>query len=164
MTPRSPRNSGTVTTQLVLPTDTNTFGTAFGGQIMRWMDIAASVAASRHCGQPSVTASVDDLAFERPIRMGDIVVLKACVNFTGTTSMEVGVRVEREDPRSRTREHALSGYFTFVAVDTEGRPSPVPGIVPSTPEEQRRYDAAQARHTRRRAQRHAARAEAQARR
>lgn len=154
---RSPRASGTVTTQLVLPHDTNTFGTAFGGQIMRWMDVTAGVAAGRHCGLPCVTAGVDDLAFNRPIRMADIVVLKACVNYAGKTSMEVGVRVEREDPRSRTREHALSGYFTFVAVDTDGKPTPVPPIEASTPEEKRRYDAGFERAQRRRAAREASR-------
>jgi acyl-CoA hydrolase len=147
--PRTPHDSGTVATHLVLPSDTNGHGTAFGGTIMGWMDITASVAATRHCGTPCVTASLDDLSFERPIRMGDIVILKACVNYTGRTSMEVGVRVEREDPRTHAREHALTGYFTFVAVDAQGRPSEVPAVHPSTPEEVRRAEAAQRRHARR---------------
>ena len=153
LAPRAPTDSGTVATHIVLPSDTNALHTAFGGQIMRWMDVAASVAAIRHCGQPAVTASVDDLSFARPIRLGDIVILKACVNFTGRTSMEVGVRVEREDPRNHCREHALTGYFTFVAVDGTGRPQPVPAVLPNTDLEQRRYAAAKRRHERRRASR-----------
>lgn len=149
-TPRYPTDSGTVATHLVLPGDTNAHHTAFGGKIMEWMDITASVAAMRHCGTPCVTASVDDLSFERPIRMGDIVILKACVNYTGHTSMEVGVRVESEHPQTHVREHALSGYFTFVAVDADGKPMAVPPVQARTEQETRRAKAAQARQMRRR--------------
>jgi acyl-CoA hydrolase len=148
--PRYPTDSGTVATHLVLPGDTNAHNTAFGGKIMEWMDITASVAAMRHCGTPCVTASVDDLSFERPVRMGDIVILKACVNYTGTTSMEVGVRVESEHPQTHVREHALSGYFTFVAVDAHGRPMAVPPVEARTEQEIRRAHAAKARQVRRR--------------
>lgn len=148
-TKRCPTDTGTIATHIVLPGDTNALGSAFGGQIMLWMDIAASVASTRHCGQASVTASLDDLSFERPIRLGDIVILKACVNYTGKTSMEVGVRVEREDPRTHAREHALSGYFTFVAVDASGKPCAVPQVEPRTPDELRRFAAAQTRQARR---------------
>lgn len=149
-TPRYPTDSGTVATHLVLPGDTNAHHTAFGGKIMEWMDITASVAAMRHCGTPCVTASVDDLSFERPIRMGDIVILKACVNYTGHTSMEVGVRVESEHPQTHVREHALSGYFTFVTVDADGKPMAVPPVQARTEQETRRAKAAQARQMRRR--------------
>jgi acyl-CoA hydrolase len=147
--PRYPTDSGTVATHLVLPGDTNGHNTAFGGKIMEWMDITAAVAAMRHCGTPCVTASVDDLSFTRPIRMGDIVILKACVNYTGRTSMEVGVRVESEHPQTHVREHALSGYFTFVAVDADGKPMPVPAVEARTEVEQRRAQAAQQRQARR---------------
>lgn len=147
---RHPTDSGTVATHIVMPEDTNMLGTAFGGQVMRWMDIAASVAATRHCGQPSVTASVDDLSFARPIRMGDIVILRACVNFTGRTSMEVGVRIEREDPLTHLREHALSGYLTFVAVDGQGQPTEVPPLEAVTEVEKRRFEAGRTRAERRR--------------
>lgn len=150
LAPRHPTDSGTVATHIVMPEDSNMLGTAFGGQIMRWMDIVASVAATRHCGAPSVTASVDDLNFARPIRIGDIVILRACVNFTGRTSMEVGVRIEREDPLTHAREHALSGYLTFVAVDGQGNPTEVPSLVPLTDDEKRRFDAGKARAERRR--------------
>jgi len=147
--PRYPTDSGTVATHIILPGDTNGHNTAFGGKIMEWMDITASVAAMRHCGTPCVTASVDDLSFTRPIRMGDIVILKACVNYTGRTSMEVGVRVESEHPLTHEREHALSGYFTFVAVDKEGKPMPVPAVEPRTDIELRRARAAKERQARR---------------
>lgn len=142
---KRPIFSSVESTHLVLPPDTNVHGTAFGGKIMQWMDIAAGIAAGRHCGGPVVTAAVDDLHFSRPIRMGDVVVLKACVNYAGLSSMEVGVRVEAEDPNSGTRVHCLTGYFTFVGVDANGRPKEVPGVVPETPAEKRRYQAAEAR-------------------
>ncbi|RYF10026.1 MAG: acyl-CoA thioesterase [Deltaproteobacteria bacterium] len=147
--PRTPSASAVEATHLVMPGDTNMLGTAFGGKIMQWMDIAASVAAGRHSGGASVTVAVDDLHFARPIRMGDVVILKACVNFTGRTSMEVGVRVMREDRRTRQLEHCLSGYFTFVGVDDAGRPMAVPGIVARTDLEHKRYAAAAERQLRR---------------
>ena len=139
MTARRPSDSAVETTHLVLPPDTNAHGTVFGGRIMQWMDIAAGIAAGRHCGRGVVTAAVDELVFARPIRMGDVVIIKASVNHTGRTSMEVGVRVEREDPSSGRREHCLTGYFTFVAVDTAGHPMPAPQVVPETQDEQRRF-------------------------
>lgn len=146
---RRPHQSAVEATHLVMPGDTNMLGTAFGGKIMQWMDIAASVAAGRHSGGPSVTVSVDDLHFAKPIRMGDVVILKACVNYTGRTSMEVGVRVEREDRRTRAVQHCLSGYFTFVGVDDDGKPCVVPPIHPGSAIEHKRFDAAAQRHQRR---------------
>lgn len=134
---------------MVLPGDTNVHGTAFGGRIMQWMDIAAAICAGRHCGGPTVTVAVDDMYFARPIRMGDVVLLKACVNYTGRTSMEVGVRVDCEDPRTRQHVHALTGYFTFVAVDAAGQPMEVPAVQPQTGIEARRYEAAKQRRARR---------------
>ena len=118
------------TTHVVLPPDTNAYGSAFGGQIMAWMDIIAGICAARHCKGPAVTVSVDELVFAKPIRLGDIVVLKANLNLTGRTSMEVGVRVESENAHTGQIEHCLSGYFTFVAVDAEGKPVEVPGLNP----------------------------------
>ncbi len=130
---------------MVLPPDTNVHGTAFGGIIMQWMDIAASIAAGRHCNTPVVTVAVDDLVFAKPIRMGDVVIIKACVNHTGRTSMEVGVRVESEQPHTRQLSLCLTGYFTFVAVDNEGKPVEVPAITPTTPVEWQRYHNAETR-------------------
>ena len=137
------------TTHLVLPPDTNALGSTFGGRIMQWMDIAAGIAANRHSGHTAVTAAVDDLHFARPIRLGDVVVIKARVNHAGTTSMEVGVRVEREMTATRTREHCLTGYFLFVAVDDRGQTQKVPPIVPETDDDKRRFQNAIRRRQRR---------------
>lgn len=141
------------TTHIVLPSDTNALGTAFGGKIMEWMDIAAAVAAGRHCAGPVVTAAVDDMHFMLPIRLGDVVIVRASVNFAGRSSLEVGVRVEREEPSTRIVQHCLSAYFTFVAVDNNGRPIAVPSIAPATPLEHQRFAAAKARRERRLEQR-----------
>ena len=149
----SPADSAVETTHLVLPPDTNVHGTAFGGRIMQWMDIAAGIAAGRHCAGSVVTAAVDELVFERPIRMGDVVIIRASVNFVGETSMEVGVRVEREVRASRERVFCLRGYFTFVAVDDNGRPITAPPLEPKTAEEKRRHDKAKERRERRLAHR-----------
>lgn len=145
MEARRPGDSAVETTHLVLPPDTNQHGTAFGGMIMQWMDVAAGIAASRHCHGQVVTAAVDELVFDRPIRLGDVVIVKASVNYTGRTSLEVGVRVDREDSRTGQHEHCLSGHFTFVAVDAQGKPVPVPPISPETAVEKRRYEAAKTR-------------------
>ncbi len=142
---RRPSDSSVETTHLLLPPDTNSHGTAFGGRIMQWMDIAAGIAGQRHCGDSCVTASVDQINFNHPIRVGDIVVLRASVNFTGRTSMEIGVRVEREDPKTRQLRHCLTGYFTFVGIDDDGNPMEVPEIHPETEEEKRRYERAKQR-------------------
>jgi acyl-CoA hydrolase len=133
-------------TQLVLPGDTNALGTAFGGKIMQWIDIAAGVAARRHAGCVAVTASMDNLVFHRPIQLGDVVVLRASVNRSWRTSMEVGVRVEAEEEGAERPIHAASAYLTFVAVDQQSRrPRPVPEVAPETAEDKRRYQAADKR-------------------
>jgi acyl-CoA hydrolase len=139
-------------TQLVLPGDTNSLGTAFGGRIMAWIDIAAGISAGRHSGGPVVTASADDVHFIRPIRQGHVVVLKAQVNFVGTTSMEVGVRVEGEKWGGE-RYHALSAYTTFVALDAEGRPRPVRKVLFEGAADLRRAEEAGKRMDERRARR-----------
>ncbi len=139
-------------TQVVLPGDTNSMGTAFGGRIMAWIDIAAGIAAGRHCGGPVVTASADDVHFIRPIRQGDVVVLRAQVNFVGTTSMEIGVRVEGER-WGGDRYHALTAYTTFVALDAQGRPRPVRKILLENDEDRRRAEEASVRMRERRARR-----------
>jgi len=131
--------------ELVLPTHTNALGTIFGGQVMAWIDVAAGMAAMRHARRQCVTASMDALDFIAPIRLGDLVNLKAMVNYVGRTSLEVGVRVEAEDPRVGERHHAASAYLTFVAIDADGHPVPVRPLEPSTPAERLRYDEAVAR-------------------
>ena len=149
----TPDASAVENTHLVLPPDTNMHGTAFGGKIMQWMDIAAAVVAGRHCGFAVVTAAVDDLQFSKPIKMGDVVIVRAAVNFTGHTSLEIGVRVEREEMRTRARQHCLSGYFTMVGVSKDGTPVPIPPIVAKTALQQRRFVAAQKRRAQRLANR-----------
>jgi acyl-CoA hydrolase len=150
---RRPSDSAVEATHLVLPPDTNAHGTTFGGRIMQWMDIAAGIAANRHALCAAVTVAVDDMHFERPIHLGDIVTVRALVNHAGTSSMEVGVRVDREAPNTRNREHCVSAYFIFVAVDEHDRPTPVPAIEPTNAEEQRRFDNAVKRRARRLASR-----------
>lgn len=130
-------------TQLVLPGDTNSLGTAFGGTIVGWVDVAAAVAAQRHSGGIVVTASIDSLHFLSPVQLGNVVVLRAAVNRAWRTSMEVGVRVECEiTGQHERRQHAASAYVTFVAVDDNGRPRPVPAIDPQTADDQRRFERA----------------------
>lgn len=129
-------------TEIVLPTHTNALGTAFGGQVMAWTDICAGIAATRHARQIVVTASMDDLHFRAPIYQGEVVILKAQVNRAFHTSMEVGVRVEAENPLTGERRHCSSAYLTFVALDADGNRVPIPPLVPETEDEKRRYEEA----------------------
>src|SRR6476661_7945204 len=133
----------------MMPGDANNMGHVFGGVIMAMMDKTAAIAAYRHCRAPVVTASVDRVDFREPIHLGDLVVMKASVNYAGRTSMEVGVRVEAEDLLTGRRRHTNSCYLTFVAVDRNGRPIEVPELLPETDAEQRRHRAAQERRRRR---------------
>lgn len=116
-------------TQLVLPEHTNALGTIFGGQVMAWIDTAAAICAFRHCRSACVTASMDALDFISPVKLGHIVILRASVNFTGRTSMEIGVRVDSEDPFTGVQAHTSSAYLTFVAVDENGKAKEVPQIL-----------------------------------
>jgi acyl-CoA hydrolase len=145
-TPFSPTASRVETAQLVLPGLTNVHGTIFGGILMQWIDIAAAIAAARHAGTPVVTAAMDRLHFLRPVRLGAVVIVQAQVNFVAHTSMEVGVRVFAEELRTKQRTQATRAYVTMVAVDSEGRPTPVPALVLESEEDRRRYvDAGQRR-------------------
>lgn len=138
-----------------MPQDANVLGHVFGGAIMSIMDKCAAVAAIRHARRACVTASVDRIDFREPVRVGDLVVMRASVNFAGRTSMEIGVRVETEDMISGVRRHTNSCYLTFVAVDRSGRPVTVPQVVPETEEEKRRFEAAKERRRRRLEERNA---------
>jgi acyl-CoA hydrolase len=116
---------------------------------MQWIDVAAAIAAGRHAGEHVVTASMDRLHFLRPVRLGAVVILQAQVNFVGRSSMEVGVRVFAEDPRSKVRVQATRAYVTMVAIDDGGRPRPVPPLRLETDEDRRRCrDAEQRREVR----------------
>lgn len=137
---RTPRESAVEMTQLVLPGDANILGGVFGGTVMAWVDIAGAIAARRHSRCTSVTASVDAMHFIAPILVGHIVNIKASVNWTGRTSMEVGVRVNGEDPETGEHYHTLTAYLTYVAIDKKRQPMPVPPIIPETADEKRRYN------------------------
>ncbi len=125
-------------TQIVLPEHTNAMGTIFGGQVAAWIDISAAISAQRFCRRQVVTASIDELHFLHPIQRGQIAIFRACVNAAWDHSIEVGVRVEGEDPLTGARLHTASAYATFVALDSEGRPTAVPRLAPDTELEQRR--------------------------
>ena len=142
---KTPGQSAVITRCLVMPDQANPSGTAFGGAIVAWIDMVASMAAQRHSGKEVVTASIDSLNFREPIYVGDHVVLKACVNYVSRTSMEVGVRVTREDPYSSKEIIATTAHLTFVALDKNKKPIPVPQIVPETPDEKRRFQNAKLR-------------------
>jgi acyl-CoA hydrolase len=133
------------TSELMMPHHANNLGHVFGGVMLSMMDKTAAVAAFRHCRLNVVTASIDRVDFREPIHVGDLVVMKASVNFVGRTSMEVGVRVEAEELLSGRRRHTNSCYLTFVAVDRNGRPIEVPAVVAETPDEVRRFQAAERR-------------------
>lgn len=144
--PLTPAASRCVMTQIVMPTHTNgAAGVMFGGVMMQWIDVCAGVAAMRHCGGRVLTASIDRLDFLHPVRVSDVVVLQAQVNYTGRSSMEVGCRVETEDMSTRTRRYTTKAYLTFVAVDDHGASRGVPPLVLETGDDRRRYAQAQAR-------------------
>jgi acyl-CoA hydrolase len=137
------------TAQLMMPQHANVLGHVFGGVVLAMMDTTAAVSAIRHARLACVTVSVDRVDFREPIHVGDLVIMKSSVNFVGRTSMEVGVRVETENLLTGVRRHTNSCYLTFVAVDRNGRPVPVPPLRPETPDEIRRYEAARQRRERR---------------
>ena len=136
-------------TEIVNPEDTNPLGTIFGGRVMALIDKAAAVASMRHCRGITVTASVDRIDFISPIRLGQIVTILASVNQTFRTSMEIGIKVFSEDPRSGERRHTCTAYATFVALDERGRPAPVPPLELRTEDERRRARDAEERRRRR---------------
>jgi len=132
-------------TEIVLPSHANALGTVFGGQVAAWIDVAAGVAAMRHARNIAVTASMDDLHFVAPVHVGEILILRAQVNRAFNTSLEVGVRVEAENPLTGQRRHTATAYLTFVALDAQGDPVPAPPLLPETEDEQRRYQQAEQR-------------------
>jgi acyl-CoA hydrolase len=137
--------SALTTVRLMMPTDANVLGNVFGGAIMRYMDEVAAIVAWRHAGTNCVTVSIDRMNFYAPVYVGNVLVLKASVNYVGHTSMEIGVRIEAQDPVSGRIAHTGSCYLTYVAIDAKGRPTAIPKIVPVTPDERRRLKQAMAR-------------------
>jgi acyl-CoA hydrolase len=115
-------------TQIVLPSHTNNHGTVFGGQMAAWIDVCAAVSAQRFARKAVVTASIDELHFVHPVRRGMVIILRARVNQAWGSSLEVGVRVEAEDPRTGDTSHCCTAYLTFVAINDDGKPSQVPTL------------------------------------
>lgn len=141
--------------ELVLPNDTNILGNLLGGRLMHFMDIAAALAAARHCNNVPVTAGVDNIQFHYPIHLGDIVILKASVNRAFNTSMEVGISVESENIKTGEITHSNSAYFTFVSIDSKtNKPIEVPEIIPEIPVEIRRFEQALKRREQRLKEKH----------
>jgi acyl-CoA hydrolase len=147
--PKFVRESRHESSEMMMPQHANNLGHVFGGVILSLLDRVAAVSAIRHARQNCVTVSVDRVDFREPIHLGDLVIMKASVNYVGRTSMEVGVRVEAEDLATGARRHTNSCYLTFVAIDRNHRPIEIPAIVPETEDEKRRYQAAQERRRRR---------------
>ena len=139
---KHPRESLVSMTELVLPNDTNTFNNLMGGRLMHWMDIVSAIAAQKHSNNVVVTASVDNISFKSPIQLGNVVTLKAKVTRSFNTSMEVKIEVEAEDVPSDKKVDSNLAYFTFVALDKDGHPTPVPEGVPETEDEKAQFDGA----------------------
>ncbi len=129
-------------TQLVLPNDANTHGNVLGGKVMHEIDLTGAIAAFRHCRKPVVTVSVDSVRFLHPVKVGQLMLLEAVITRAFRTSMEVQVEVRSENPLTGVQKRTCSAYLTFVAIDTAGRPSAVPPLIPKNPEEERRSEAA----------------------
>jgi acyl-CoA hydrolase len=143
------------TSQIMMPQHANALGHVFGGVILSMVDTTAAVSAMRHARVTCVTASVDRVDFREPVHIGDLVIVHSSVNYVGRTSMEVGVRVETENLITGVRRHTNSCYLTFVAIDRNGRPVDIPPIVPETPAEILRFNAAKERRRRRLEERNA---------
>lgn len=143
------KDSQHITTRTMMPADANPQGNVYGGAIVHYIDGVAAVVAKRHAHKNVVTASIDRVDFHEPVYVGDLLILKASLNYAHRTSMEVGVRAEVEDLRSGNRVHTGSAYLTFVALDDRGKPTPVPRVDPGTEEERRRYEEARKRRERR---------------
>ena len=153
--PKFVKDSQVSMIELVLPNDTNMLNNLLGGRLMHWMDIAAAMAASKHCNTIAVTAAVDDLSFHIPIKLGNIVTLNASVNRAFNTSMEVGVKVEAEDFETGEKRHSNSAYITFVSIDKNtGDKMKVPPVIPETETEKKRYEQALERRNQRMARKH----------
>jgi acyl-CoA hydrolase len=146
---RPVRESRHESSALMMPADENVRGHVFGGSILAMLDKTAAVCAMRHARMPCVTVSVDRVDFREPIMIGELILMKASVNWVGRTSMEIGVRVEAENLLTGVRRHTNSCYTTFVALDEAGKPAAIPPLLLESDEERRRHQAAAARRKRR---------------
>jgi acyl-CoA hydrolase len=139
------RTSHTSMTVLMTPDMVNFSGKVHGGAVLKILDQVAYACASRYSSQYAVTLSVDQVFFRQPIHVGELVTFLAMVNYTGRTSMEIGIKVIAEDTRKQLQRHVMSSFFTMVSVDENGQPTPVPTLIPSTETEKRRFEAAKRR-------------------
>src|ERR1700743_2270066 len=142
MKAKMPQDTLVIMSELVLPNDTNTLGTLSGGKRMHWMDIAAAISSQKHCNCPVVTASVDNVSFAQPIKLGNLLTIEAKLTRSFNTSMEVYLRVWGEDLSAQYKYLSNEAYMTFVALDPNGRPRQVPDLVPETDAEKAMYDGA----------------------
>jgi len=140
MKTKRPQDSFVIMSELVLPNDTNTLGNLMGGKLMHWMDIAAAISSQKHCNCPVVTASVDNVSFTSPIKLGNLLTIESKLTRSFHTSMEVYLRVWGEDLSAQYRYISNEAYMTFVALDPNGKPRAVPELVPETDLEKRMYD------------------------
>ena len=142
MQSKKPQDTLVVMSELVLPNDTNTLGNLMGGKLMHWMDIAAAIAGQKHCNCPVVTASVDNVSFANPIKLGNLLTIEAKLTRAFNTSMEIYLRVWGEDLAAQYKYMSNEAYFTFVALDPNGRPRKVPEVTPETDIEKSMFDGA----------------------
>lgn len=136
------KESAVIMTEMVLPNDTNTLNNLMGGKLMHWMDIVAAIAAQKHSNSIVVTASADNISFQQPIALGNVVTLKAQVTRAFNSSMEVFIEVTAEDIPANKKVMTHRAFFTFVAVNENNKPSRIPELVPETPEEIENYEGA----------------------
>lgn len=151
MTPRTPAESQSHVSELMMPQHVNNLGNIFGGVLLSQVDRAAAVAAMRHSGRAVVTVSIDQVDFREPIYAGELLICKARVNYVGRTSMEVGVYVEAENLLAGSRRHTNTCFLNFVAIDKEGRPTPVRPLKLENEEDERRFKEGERRREVRRA-------------
>jgi len=150
MSSKTVKDTYVIMHELVLPNDTNLLGNVLGGRVLHLMDMCAAMSAFKHARSAVVTASVDQLDFLAPAKKGDIMILKSSVNFTGRSSMEVGVRIESENPKTGNIHHTASAYLTFVSINDSGKPQKVAEINPESKSEIRRFDEGRNRYQERR--------------
>ncbi|MDP9231030.1 MAG: acyl-CoA thioesterase [Bacteroidota bacterium] len=139
---RKPIDSFTMMTEIVLPNDTNVFGNLMGGRLMYWMDIAAAIAAQKHCNAPVVTASVDNISFQNPIKLGNVVHIDATITRSFNTSMEIHLNVWGEDLTQQYKYKSNEAYYTFVALDPNRRPRIVAPVIAESEDEKKLYEGA----------------------
>jgi acyl-CoA hydrolase len=142
MKSKTPAQSLTINTEVVLPNDTNHVGNLFGGKLLQWLDISAAIAAQRHCGRVVVTAAINHVSFDNPIKQNSVVTIEAKVSRAFTSSMEVFCDVWVENAVTGEKTKCNEAILTFVAIDQNGAPLPVPELIPETELEQKRYTSA----------------------